>query len=837
MDRSKHADYVRQYQEKWFPLFEAYAQVLERILREAVKRLAPLSVVQSRPKSISSFAEKIIRKGYVAPFAQTTDLCAVRIITVTERQADAVSAFIKAHFDVDYPNSMDVGQRLRASEFGYRSLHYVVQLRPGTCLGIPIPPEILPHPDIPFKAEIQVRTLLQHGWAEVLHDRIYKNRVKPPRPLQRDAARLAALLEEGDTLITRLTRDLDAYVVDAGAHMRKQDIHREITNLELILSNEEDREAQERLALRLCQLLRVDRQWLSIHTVLEPLAQETRNAALLREYGHALCEECRGEIRRPQYPRGQQALLRSLELDPDCADTHAALARSYRRQVRETGKAHLHFCTAYHLAPENPYHLAAYMEYELLRAPSDALIPLVTPLVRDAMHACERHITAGIEVPRSCLTLGKFCLFLGESDACFRAYLAGILAILDKKDAAGVELLETELDSVARLEGAKGGQPGDKQPGGILLEGVRRLLQIGLHCLNGDRASLQELQKARRLKYDPRKNILLIAGTCAQAEGEGWNDFQQIFRDAVADFEGVIIGGGTAAGVSGLLAELAALPHRRFLTTGYLPRNQAATSGYDALEVSETLDFTPIDAIQAWVDLIASGIPPARITLLGYGGGDISGVEYRIGLAFGASVGLMANSGGTVDALLLDPFWSVAARPLGLVHDPMTLRAFLIPGSGSIPEGRREALARSIHKVYCKADTSNLNKRILKENGLPWDLLPSTYRNANFAQADYIGEIMKTEGFTLEAVEGTADNSAVAFDPEQIERMAEKEHGRWNVERLREGWRPGIRDDENKRHDCLVPWKCLPEDIKQYDRDSVISWPTLLAETGIRIVK
>jgi len=37
--------------------------------------------------------------------------------------------------------------------------------------------------------------------------------------------------------------------------------------------------------------------------------------------------------------------------------------------------------------------------------------------------------------------------------------------------------------------------------------------------------------------------------------------------------------------------------------------------------------------------------------------------------------------------------------------------------------------------------------------------------------------------------------------------MAELEHGRWNIERLRDGWRPGPRADEKKIHDCLVAWE------------------------------
>lgn len=63
--------------------------------------------------------------------------------------------------------------------------------------------------------------------------------------------------------------------------------------------------------------------------------------------------------------------------------------------------------------------------------------------------------------------------------------------------------------------------------------------------------------------------------------------------------------------------------------------------------------------------------------------------------------------------------------------------------------------------------------------------------------------------------------------------MAELEYGRWNVERLRGGWRSGkTRDDSRKIQNCLVPWKELPDAIKRYDREAVRAFPKILAKAG-----
>ena len=67
--------------------------------------------------------------------------------------------------------------------------------------------------------------------------------------------------------------------------------------------------------------------------------------------------------------------------------------------------------------------------------------------------------------------------------------------------------------------------------------------------------------------------------------------------------------------------------------------------------------------------------------------------------------------------------------------------------------------------------------------------------------------------------------------------MAELEHGRWNVERLRNGWRPGkTRDDARKIHDCLLPWSAPGLDnVRHYDRNAVRQFPEILAAAGLEV--
>jgi hypothetical protein len=52
------------------------------------------------------------------------------------------------------------------------------------------------------------------------------------------------------------------------------------------------------------------------------------------------------------------------------------------------------------------------------------------------------------------------------------------------------------------------------------------------------------------------------------------------------------------------------------------------------------------------------------------------------------------------------------------------------------------------------------------------------------------------------------------------------------AESLREGWRFGtIRDNAKKIHNCLVSWAKLPDDIREYGRNSIRAIPSILAST------
>jgi hypothetical protein len=76
------------------------------------------------------------------------------------------------------------------------------------------------------------------------------------------------------------------------------------------------------------------------------------------------------------------------------------------------------------------------------------------------------------------------------------------------------------------------------------------------------------------------------------------------------------------------------------------------------------------------------------------------------------------------------------------------------------------------------------------------------------------------------------------FTEDEIERLAEMEHGRWNIERLLAGWTWGeSREEAAKTSPCLVPWSELPDEVKQWDLQAVARIPELLAKAGYEVYR
>ncbi len=73
---------------------------------------------------------------------------------------------------------------------------------------------------------------------------------------------------------------------------------------------------------------------------------------------------------------------------------------------------------------------------------------------------------------------------------------------------------------------------------------------------------------------------------------------------------------------------------------------------------------------------------------------------------------------------------------------------------------------------------------------------------------------------------------------ELTEKIAENVHEVWALGRVREGWTYGpVRDDARKQTPCLVPYDELPEEEKEFDRNTAMETIKLICKLGYNIQK
>lgn len=70
------------------------------------------------------------------------------------------------------------------------------------------------------------------------------------------------------------------------------------------------------------------------------------------------------------------------------------------------------------------------------------------------------------------------------------------------------------------------------------------------------------------------------------------------------------------------------------------------------------------------------------------------------------------------------------------------------------------------------------------------------------------------------------------------ELLAKNAHENWAKQRMKDGWTFGNkRDDEQKKHPCLIPYEELPDSEKEYDRVTAMESLKAIIKLGFSIIK
>lgn len=160
-------------------------------------RLLKLYPVEPRVKDINSILDKAYHRGkpYTDPYNEITDKVGIRFVVLIEEEINIFINIIENCSEISCSfdrNPIELIKQ-RPEFFAYKSYHYIVRNKNEIeHNGITIP--------INTPCEVQIRTLLQHAYAEMSHSQMYKNEDKIDHTVKRNMALSMALIEATDRL-------------------------------------------------------------------------------------------------------------------------------------------------------------------------------------------------------------------------------------------------------------------------------------------------------------------------------------------------------------------------------------------------------------------------------------------------------------------------------------------------------------------------------------------------------------------------------------------------------------------------------------------------------------
>lgn len=202
-----HAQELLKQYKSLLPVYTRMADAIPERLKEFLAEAGIIvAAVEHRVKTEDSLTGKLRLKGakYKDIF-DITDLVGIRVIAFYIDDVDKVASIVERLFEIDWENSIDKRKALEIDSFGYLSLHYICRI-PESSYSDPEHPELNK-----IRFEVQMRSILQHAWANMNHDTGYKSGVEIPSIYMRNMSRLAGMLELVDDEFSRIRRELTDY--------------------------------------------------------------------------------------------------------------------------------------------------------------------------------------------------------------------------------------------------------------------------------------------------------------------------------------------------------------------------------------------------------------------------------------------------------------------------------------------------------------------------------------------------------------------------------------------------------------------------------------------------
>jgi ppGpp synthetase/RelA/SpoT-type nucleotidyltranferase len=159
--------------------------------------------IQGRVKTYESFYDKIIEKNYSHP-KEMIDFAGLRVICYLVQDKAIISGLLKDNFKIE--KEEDKSLNLGVGKIGYNAIHLDALLKDDRS----ILPEYNFYKDLKF--EIQITTVLQHTYAEIEHDLLYKSGIILPENIENSIKKTSVDLETLDERFEEIMKDIDNHI-------------------------------------------------------------------------------------------------------------------------------------------------------------------------------------------------------------------------------------------------------------------------------------------------------------------------------------------------------------------------------------------------------------------------------------------------------------------------------------------------------------------------------------------------------------------------------------------------------------------------------------------------
>ncbi len=827
-------------------LYNSIAKLLEKQVLPLIFQKDQLKVaqIQARAKSPASIAGKVLKK-YInlgdpnKIFAKFTDFVGARIIFLRREQVESADMIIRKNFNVDDRNTLNAANRLNEREFGYLSRHYIIKVdqnwikRIKNDLNLSTECCINIEPEKSVFVELQVRTWLQHVWADLSHDSIYKGDYVIPRKLQRSWNALAAILENADEDISACLEQLEQYQKNSPYYI-EDERERKIETLETIAISQLMEKACNKNTNESSSLIGTLRELNRLYS----LDETPRN--LIDELGK-ICNET-------NLPQKDLIIQYLKDLKDDESISQNATDND----------------------PTNPKMLLKYFEQIILNQENQNWLKELFSLpilLKAAIVHCENMIKTSEELPWAFAGKAFFQLLLMELqpeehideydvydtilrlfDICNERSVANLgnmrrVASKDSKEAREILtriITQKQNQLFAKLSKQR------EDCAAPVIECIIKLLELGNYAFAQDQSSSPDIP------------AVIIAGGCDSVEDSEMEDFQAFFTASLKGKNKINF--YTGAGNSGIC------------TLNYGKEQEDAVKrfgicGNDKAEFSRYHNNSIFEALMEWEKIKEDRYRFDDVALVGFCLGKISTLECKIALAFGARVTIIGHKNFTLNSQTFDeiPYWSShpslvrlplikGSKPMNRSFssesekqtkqykdngfpEPMMLRVFMLfkpfhANDYQNPSEETNDLTKLIHRIK----QLKMLKNPKDFSGIEVQKRLSEQHRLLFFEILY----KDVHGENVPSYKVKVPDSVPPSDKEQLKewllkisfkeinddyQFGEREHARWYIERWLQGTRYGDNKIDcnvpasQKKNPCMVAWFDLDDDTITKDTD------------------